>query len=172
MAILSGPWPYLTLHRAKRFWWSGYAIADVCGAGSARLPPLPVGCFVLANPNYRAVRHRGIGIAQPRKRRLEFSLPPRFFPGTQGSMTGGRSHDPVTVVTTQGALAQALSANTRPLFRPFDHGIKPGGSRPGSQVWCFAGARVDLTVWDLVDETFLVRAPFGRAKPLDVILIL
>ncbi|MBD0866278.1 MAG: hypothetical protein GDA36_12175, partial [Rhodobacteraceae bacterium] len=40
LAILSG---FLALHRvkhqAKRFWWLGYAIAGVCGAGSARLPP-------------------------------------------------------------------------------------------------------------------------------------
>ncbi|MBD0866631.1 MAG: hypothetical protein GDA36_14130 [Rhodobacteraceae bacterium] len=28
LAILSAP---LALHRARRFWWSGYAIAGVCG---------------------------------------------------------------------------------------------------------------------------------------------
>ena len=57
-------------------------------------------------------------------------------------------------------LAQALSANTHLRVRPFDHGIEPGlPSR-------FAGARVDL-----VDETFLVRAPSGRAKPLDFIFV-
>ncbi|MBD0865843.1 MAG: hypothetical protein GDA36_09705, partial [Rhodobacteraceae bacterium] len=61
LAILSGP---LALHRAKRFWWSGYAIAGVCGAGFVRLSPSPVGRFVLASSNYRAVLHRGIGIAQ------------------------------------------------------------------------------------------------------------
>ncbi|MBD0865176.1 MAG: hypothetical protein GDA36_05975 [Rhodobacteraceae bacterium] len=32
---------------------------------------------VLVSPHYRAVLHRGIGSAQSRKRRLEFSLPPR-----------------------------------------------------------------------------------------------
>ena len=42
----------------------------------------------------------------------------------------------------------------------------PGGSRPGSQLWCFAGACVDL-----VDETFLVRDSSGRAKPLNFIFV-
>ena len=69
-------WPYPALQRAKRFWWSGYAIAGVCGAGSARLPPAPIERLVLASPKYRAVRHRGISIAQSRKRGLVFSLPP------------------------------------------------------------------------------------------------
>jgi len=70
-------------------------------------------------------------------------------------MTGGRSHDPVTVATAQGALL----ANTCPCFRSFDHSIEPG-----FPARC-AGARVEL-----VDETFLVRASSGRAKPLDFIL--
>ncbi|MBD0864819.1 MAG: hypothetical protein GDA36_04000 [Rhodobacteraceae bacterium] len=84
LAILSGP---LALHRAKHwakwFWWSGYAIVGVCGAGSARLPPAPAGCFVFASPNYRAARHRGIGIAQSLNQHLEFSLP-RVFPKPAG----------------------------------------------------------------------------------------
>ncbi|MBD0866109.1 MAG: hypothetical protein GDA36_11190 [Rhodobacteraceae bacterium] len=71
-------WLYLTLQQAKRFGRSGYAIAGVCGAGSVRLPPSPVGRLVLASPNYRAVLHRCIGIAQSLKRRLEIRLPPRF----------------------------------------------------------------------------------------------
>jgi len=99
LAIRSAP---LALHRAKhqakQFWWSGYAVAGICGlrmilfAGllrSARLPPVPVGRFVLASPDYRAVLHRGIGIAQPRKRRLDIRLPPRF-PGPAG-IDDGRS---------------------------------------------------------------------------------
>ncbi|MBD0865171.1 MAG: hypothetical protein GDA36_05950 [Rhodobacteraceae bacterium] len=49
-----------------------------CHAGSARSPSSPVGRFVLASPKYRAVLHRGIGIARSLKRRLEIRLPPRF----------------------------------------------------------------------------------------------
>ncbi|MBD0866353.1 MAG: hypothetical protein GDA36_12580 [Rhodobacteraceae bacterium] len=49
-------------------------------------------------------------------------------------MTGGRSHNPVTVATAQGIpvalLAQALSANTRPRVRPFDHDIELGTPGP------------------------------------------
>ncbi|MBD0865090.1 MAG: hypothetical protein GDA36_05505 [Rhodobacteraceae bacterium] len=90
------------------------------------------------------VLYRGIGIAQSLKQRLQISLPPRCSEARRGhdgeSMTGGRSHDPVTAATAQGP----LSANARPRVRPFDHGIKPGGARPGAQVWCFASARVDL----------------------------
>ncbi|MBD0865488.1 MAG: hypothetical protein GDA36_07720 [Rhodobacteraceae bacterium] len=74
-------------------------------ADSARSPPAPVGRFVLASPNYRAALHRGIGIAQSLKQRLQISLPPRFSEARrghdEGSMTGGCSHDPVTV-TAQG----------------------------------------------------------------------
>ena len=100
-----------------------------CHAGSARLPPAPAGRFVLASLNYRAVRHRGIGIAQSRKRRLEFRLPP---PGVDdGRMTGGFSHMIPSRWRPRMAarlvlLAQALSANTRLRVRPFDHGINPG----------------------------------------------
>ncbi|MBD0864911.1 MAG: hypothetical protein GDA36_04520 [Rhodobacteraceae bacterium] len=178
-AILSDP---LALQRAKqlarRFWWSGYAIAGVYGlkmilfaalASSARLPPSPVGRFVLASlasPNYRArcrpkkMRHRGIGSAQSLKQRLELSLPLALFPSPQGSMTGGYSHDSVTVATTQGipvglAGIGPVGQYTRPPVRPFDHDIEPRGSRPGSQV-----PHVDL-----VDEAFLVRDSPGRAKP-------
>ncbi|MBD0865239.1 MAG: hypothetical protein GDA36_06320 [Rhodobacteraceae bacterium] len=69
------------------------------------MPLSPVGRFVLASPNYRAARHRGIGIPK------HCSIPqavfgylpaPAFSPGSQGSMTGGFSHDPVTVATAQG----------------------------------------------------------------------
>ena len=54
-------------------------------------------------------------------------------------MTGGRSHDPVTVATAQARPGlpcwhRSFRANTRPRVRLFDHGIKPGGSWPGSQV--------------------------------------
>ncbi|MBD0864634.1 MAG: hypothetical protein GDA36_03005 [Rhodobacteraceae bacterium] len=85
-AILSGP---LALHRAKRFWWSGYVIAGVCGLRGGSLQVLPdcryrqSGVF-LANLNYRAARHRGIGIAQFLKRRLEIRLPPRFSRARRG----------------------------------------------------------------------------------------
>ncbi|MBD0865694.1 MAG: hypothetical protein GDA36_08885 [Rhodobacteraceae bacterium] len=94
LAILSGP---LTLqqakHRAKRFWWLGYAIARVCGvrvilfAAPRRFCPITTiarWAYVLASPNYRAVLHRGIGIAQPRKRRLDIRLPPRFSKARRG----------------------------------------------------------------------------------------
>jgi len=59
----------------------------------------------LASPNYRAVLHPGIGIPK------HCSIPqavfgdqpaPAFSPGSQGLMTGGFSHDPVTVATAQG----------------------------------------------------------------------
>ncbi|MBD0864620.1 MAG: hypothetical protein GDA36_02930 [Rhodobacteraceae bacterium] len=53
-------------------------------AGSARLPPSPVGCFVLASPNYRAALHRGISITQSLTQRLELSLPPRFSRARRG----------------------------------------------------------------------------------------
>jgi len=65
-------------------------------------------------------------------------------------MTGGFSHDPVTVATAQGipvGLAGTVLANTCPRVRPFDHGIEPWGSWPSSQA-----PRVDL-----VDEAFLAR---------------
>ena len=94
LAILSGP---LTLqqakHRAKRFWWLGYAIARVCGvrvilfAAPRRFCPITTiarWAYVLASPNYRAVLHRGIGIAQSRKRGLKIRLAPALFPGPQG----------------------------------------------------------------------------------------
>ncbi|MBD0864873.1 MAG: hypothetical protein GDA36_04300 [Rhodobacteraceae bacterium] len=69
------------------------------------------------------------------------------------------------MATVQGALlAQALSANTRLRVRPFDHGIKPGA--PGQVRRCGVS---QMPFVDLVDETFLVRAPSGRTKPLDLI---
>ncbi|MBD0866398.1 MAG: hypothetical protein GDA36_12815 [Rhodobacteraceae bacterium] len=58
----------------------------------------------MASTNCRAVLHRGIGIAQSLKRRLQISLPRVFLNPAgvdAGRMTGGRSHDPVTVTTAQ-----------------------------------------------------------------------
>jgi len=97
-------------------------------------------CFgqpeILGAVQAKAARHHAIGIAQSLKRRLQIRLSPRFprpaGVDDKGSMTGGCTHDPVTVATMQGnpgwaLLAQALSANTRPRIRPFDHGIELGG---------------------------------------------
>jgi len=118
LAILSDP---LALHRAKRFWWSGYAIAGVCELRVILFAAPRRFCLIAAIASWavcfgqpeisgavqvKGVPHRGIGIAQSRKRRLQISLPPRFLKpagfGDGGLMTGGRSHNPVTVVTTQG----------------------------------------------------------------------
>ncbi|MBD0865675.1 MAG: hypothetical protein GDA36_08785 [Rhodobacteraceae bacterium] len=98
LAILSGP---MALHRARRFWWSG-AIAGVYRL-RVILFAVPCGfcpiCF--GSPNYRAVRHRGIGIAQPSSGVCR-SACPAFFPSPQGSMTGAVLYDPVKVATAQG----------------------------------------------------------------------
>ncbi|MBD0865226.1 MAG: hypothetical protein GDA36_06245 [Rhodobacteraceae bacterium] len=65
-----------------------FAIAGVCGlrvmlfAAPHRfclIATIASRTFCLANPNYRAALHRGIGIDQSRKRRLEISLPPPRF---------------------------------------------------------------------------------------------
>ena len=83
-----------------------YAIAGVCGLRvilfAAPRGFCPIAAIASRVFDYRAALHCGIGIAQSLTRRSEFSLHPRCSPGTQGSMTGGCSHDPVTVATAQG----------------------------------------------------------------------
>ncbi|MBD0864746.1 MAG: hypothetical protein GDA36_03605, partial [Rhodobacteraceae bacterium] len=85
LAILSAPLalPGLASGKAVLVVWlcdcRCLPVAGRCHAGFARLPTSSVGHLVLASPNYRAVRHRDIGIAQSRKRRLQISLPPRFL---------------------------------------------------------------------------------------------
>ena len=90
-------------------------------------------------------------------------------------MTGGRSHDPVTLATAPehpGWPCWHRPCRLIPAraFAPLTMVIKPGGFRPGSQLWCFAGTRVDLVDETFFVETFLVRASSKRAKPLNVIL--
>ena len=146
LAILSGP---LALHRARRFWWSGYAIAGVCGAGCARLPSAPVGCFVLASPNYRAARHRGIVHCAIPQAAFADQSAPALFRSPQGLMTGGCSHNPVTVATPAGGLA-----GTGPVGRyaPACLPLRPWYRTRGFPAR-FTGACVDL-----VDKVFLVQA--------------
>ncbi|MBD0866205.1 MAG: hypothetical protein GDA36_11750 [Rhodobacteraceae bacterium] len=93
LAILSGPMalPGLTSGKAVLVVWV-YAIAGACRlrmilfAGllrSARLPPSPVGRFVLASPNYRAVLHRAKAVLNPSSG-VWRSACPRVFPGHAG----------------------------------------------------------------------------------------
>ena len=140
-----------------------------CHAGSARLPPWPVGCQLgvcsLASPKLlggASPWHRHCSIPQ-----AAFADPhaPALFPGTQGAMTGGRLHDPVTVATAPEH--PGWPCWHRPCRRipacalaPSTMVSNPGAPGPGSQV----------PVVDLVDETFPVQASSGRATPLDVIL--
>ncbi|MBD0865793.1 MAG: hypothetical protein GDA36_09425 [Rhodobacteraceae bacterium] len=94
-AIPSGP---LALHRAKhwakRFWWSGYAIAGVCGVRGGATQVLPdrhqrqLGVCSLASPDYRAVLDRGIGIAHNPEAAFGDQPTPALFRSPQGSMTG------------------------------------------------------------------------------------
>ncbi|MBD0864338.1 MAG: hypothetical protein GDA36_01390 [Rhodobacteraceae bacterium] len=86
LAILSGlrALPGLTSGKAFLVVWL-YAIAAVCGAGSARLPPAPAGRFVLASPNYRAALHRAKTLLNPQAWR---SACPRVVPGPAGADDG------------------------------------------------------------------------------------
>ncbi|MBD0864430.1 MAG: hypothetical protein GDA36_01870 [Rhodobacteraceae bacterium] len=108
VAILAGP---LALHRAK---WpyigqSGFnglvmrlPVVAGCGAVPRRFCPIATGasrvfCFGQHELSGGAASwHRHCPIPQAV---LGIQPAPALFPGTQGSMTGSRSHDPVTVVT-------------------------------------------------------------------------
>ena len=88
-----------------------------------------------------------------------------FFRGPQGVDDGRLSHDPVTVVITQGVpIGLAGIGLVGPIparaFAPLTMVSNPGA--PGLVRRCRAG---------LVDETFLVQASSGRATPLDVIFV-
>ena len=102
-AILSGP---LALHRAKRFWWSGYAIAGVCGLRVILFAAPRRFCFGQpelsggAGQSGASSWHRHCAIPQAA---VGDQPAPALFPRPQGgSMTGGCSHGPVTVASRTG----------------------------------------------------------------------
>ncbi|MBD0865196.1 MAG: hypothetical protein GDA36_06075 [Rhodobacteraceae bacterium] len=103
LAILPGP---MALQRAKqwakRFGRSGYAIAGVCGLGVilfavprrfCLIAALASWAFCFGHPALSGGASSWHRHCSTRERCLEISLPPCFPSGSQGSMTGGRSHN-------------------------------------------------------------------------------
>ena len=108
LAILSGT---PTLDRAKRFWWSSYAIAGVCRlrvilfAVPRRFCPIAASAsraFCSGQPELSGGAsswHRHCAIPQTA---VGAQPAPAFSPNPQGSMTGDSSHNPVTVAIRAG----------------------------------------------------------------------